>query len=177
MKTSTEELIAEGYAARRMGQPGNALTAFTEAVIAADADPSGRAQALTGVGQIERDLGNLEAAAKHYQSAVDLLRGLNEPLRLAHTIRHVGDILHDQGHLDAAVPCYEEALAVYRSHDATAPLDLGNTLRGYALVEQGRGNNAAASKLWQEARDLYQFVGVDAGIREADRRLAALQVA
>jgi tetratricopeptide (TPR) repeat protein len=92
-------------------------------------------------------------------------------------VRSVGDILQDQGKFEEALPCYEEALAIYRSHAATTPLDLGNTLRGYALLQQGLGQKAEAIEFWQETLVLYKQVGVDAGIKEAERRLTALRSA
>ena len=51
-----------------------------------------------------RDLAELErwqkdhaAAIEHYEEAVAVLRDLNEPLRLGHTLRHLGQVLQESG--------------------------------------------------------------------------------
>ena len=64
---------------------------------------------------------------------------------------------------------YREALAIYRRNERTPPLDLANALRGFALL---KGRSAEANALWQEARDLYAAVGVEAGVAESSGRLA-----
>jgi tetratricopeptide (TPR) repeat protein len=93
---------------------------------------------------------------------------------LAHTVRHVGDILQDQAKLDLAEPCYREALDIYRCHPETPPLDLANTLRGYALLKGAQGRAQEASLLWLEARTLYMETSVAAGVTESERQIARL---
>jgi tetratricopeptide (TPR) repeat protein len=110
-------------------------------------------------------------ALAHYSSSVDLLRTLDEPLRLAHTVRHVGDILRQLGRPEEACGCYYEALAIYRGHGATPPSDLANTIRGYALARGDLHETESAEALWIEARDLYASLDLQAGVDEADRWL------
>ncbi|HVP00411.1 MAG TPA: tetratricopeptide repeat protein [Bryobacteraceae bacterium] len=117
--------------------------------------------------QAERDQGRLEEARRLYEQAAERYRALNDPLALAHTVRHVADIHRQQGHPELAARCYDEALMIYRANAETPQLDLANAIRGLALLK----NEAT---LWQEARDLYAEVGVDAGVNECSRRLAAL---
>jgi tetratricopeptide (TPR) repeat protein len=132
------------------------------------------AHALTGLAQIERDLGNTNAALRLYEEADPIYRAENDLLRLAHTVRHVADIHQDMGQLDLAEPHYHEALNIYRSHKETPPLDLANAVRGLALLKSESGNTEEARRLWQEARDLYAAVNVEAGVKESTRRLAML---
>jgi len=131
-----------------------------------------QAVAATRLGKMERDRQNTDAAIAHYEEGAAILRTLNEPLRLAHTIRHVGDIQRGQGRLQVALPLYEEALAIYRAQEAADALDVANALRGFALLHEALGNGAMASSLWWEARELYLLVDVEAGVKEADRRIA-----
>jgi tetratricopeptide (TPR) repeat protein len=131
------------------------------------------AQQLIDQGYTAHHAGNLQLALEFYQSAADALRPLNQPLRLAHTIRHVADI---QWHLHLFEPAranYAEALALYRANTDTGELDLANTLRGYALLSQDIGDMPSAQAMWSEARDLYAAVDVRAGVEEADRRIAS----
>jgi tetratricopeptide (TPR) repeat protein len=133
------------------------------------------ALALKGLGQIERDLHHGDAALQHYEEAAEIYRAESDPLKLAHTVRHVGDIHQDAGRLKLAEPCYREALAIYRAHAETPPLDLANAIRSLALLKSNTGEAAQARALWEEARNLYAMVNVEAGVQESSRRIALLQ--
>jgi tetratricopeptide (TPR) repeat protein len=76
--------------------------------------------------------------------------------------------------LEQAAPHYNEALEIYRSHARTPPLDLANAIRGFALLKGNTGDTEEAKQLWQEARDLYAQVGVEAGVAGADAQIARL---
>ena len=174
---SLEDLIASGYEARKDRRPEQAKEIFREAVRLSrnSADPMLLASSLTGLGQIERDLDNNNAALEHYREAVGILKGEPNRLRFAHTIRHLADILREDGSAEEAAPCYEEALRVYREYTETPPLDLANTLRGFALLKVRLGETEQANSLWQEARSLYESLGVRAGVEESERHIAHLR--
>jgi tetratricopeptide (TPR) repeat protein len=123
---------------------------------------------------MERDLGHVEAALQNYEAAVTLIRSLDDPLWLAHTLRHVGDVLQDRGLYTAASPYYEEALALYRADDEAALLDVANAVRGFGFLNESLGRPAEAATLLEEARGLYASADVGAGVEECERRLAAL---
>jgi tetratricopeptide (TPR) repeat protein len=106
-----------------------------------------------------------------YEEAVLLYRGVDEPLALAHTIRHLGDVYREQGRPDLADPCYHEALGLYRNHGEGSTLDLANAIRSLAVLrwEQTR-------TLWEEARDLYTGLNIEAGIKESTARVSVLSM-
>ncbi|MEO2194545.1 MAG: tetratricopeptide repeat protein [bacterium] len=131
-------------------------------------------KALKALGQIERDAGHAQESLALYEEAVAVCRIIGDPLALAHTVRHVGDLYLSAGRPALAGPCFDEALALYRTDVATAPLDLANAIRPYALLKEELGLAAEASALWQETRSLYAQVGIDVGVEECDARLAAL---
>jgi tetratricopeptide (TPR) repeat protein len=165
--------------AARAGGSGRLLDAhrdFLEAVtLSRQADaPHDVVQALKGLGQIERDLGRGEAARPLYEEAVALCRLEDNPLQLAHTVRHLGDIHQEAGRLDLAEPCYREALTIYQGDRRTAPLDLANTLRPFALLHESQGQTKPAIELWTKARDLYAAVNVQAGVDESAEHLTRL---
>ncbi len=131
-------------------------------------DKLARARELRKTGEAARRRDGA-TAQRCYEESVALLRELEEPLLLAHTVRHLGDVYHEEGRSDLAENCYVEALSLYRKHEDRSPLDLANAVRSLAVLpwEQSRA-------LWEEARDLYTAIGVEAGIKESSARLAAL---
>ncbi|MGD0631684.1 MAG: tetratricopeptide repeat protein [Terracidiphilus sp.] len=167
-------LLELGYRASRERRLAEAKAHFAKAVEQSRkaGEKTWLAPSLVGLGKIERDLQESDAALKHYQDAVQVYRTLDEPLALAHTIRHVGDILRNRKQLDLAAPCYVEALAIYRGNEATPPLDLANAIRGYALLKGEAGDREGATLLWQEAGRLYASVGVQAGVDESEKQIA-----
>jgi len=177
MATVLDTLLAQGYTARREHRPDDAKRLFAEAIelCRMTVDSNGLAQALAGLGQIERDQRDGAAARANYEEAVAICRTLDRPLRLAHTIRHLGDILRGQGEQALAEPCYREALFIYRQEKATSPLDLANALRGMALLKVSTGETPDAISLWREARDIYAGLQLQAGVEESERYLSSLE--
>jgi tetratricopeptide (TPR) repeat protein len=176
MSGDLERLLSGAYHARREHRSADARRLLTEAVELArrGRGPEDLARALTALGQLERDMTNTQAALQFYQEAVGIYHKQGDMLRLAHTVRHVGDIYREDGQLAPAEPCYEDALRMYRANPDTPPLDLANTLRGFALLKEQLGQKQQARELWTEARDLYRSVDVEAGVAESARGLAQL---
>ena len=116
-----------------------------------------------------------DAARAHYAEAAEVYRGEENRLAYAHTIRHIADIFLDEAKHDEAKPRYEEALEIYRSSLDTKLLDLANTVRPYALLQEAIGNLEAAREHWREARNLYASLRIDAGVEECSRHIAALE--
>jgi tetratricopeptide (TPR) repeat protein len=175
MPETAENLIQQALRARREHRLEDAKRDLVAAVaLCRKAGGQNLARALTALGQIERDQGQNDAALRHYEEAVTIYRAAGEPLKLAHTIRHVADILRESGRAELAEPRYDEALALYRKHPETPPLDLANAIRGWALLKSDSRENESAKALWQEARELYAAVNVEAGVEESKRRLAML---
>jgi tetratricopeptide (TPR) repeat protein len=165
--------------ARRAGEKTHACAARKQAGASSSALVTAArrvlVKALKALGQIERDLGNREAALPLYEEAVALCRKDDDLLALAHTVRHVGDIDREAGRADVAEPCYLEALAIYRGHAQTEPLDLANAIRPLAILRDEAGAVEEAKRLWTEARDLYAAVKVAPGVAECSARLARLE--
>ena len=176
MSSRAETLLMQGHQARRERRLDDAKRIFVEAVEAArlSKDRPWLAQAYTDLGRVERDLRETGAALLHYEEAAAVYRKLDDPLRLAHTVRHVADILRESGQLEPAGSSYREALEIYRAHPETPPLDLANAIRGYALLQEELGQKQKAVSLWRAARELYAAVNVQAGVDESDRRIERL---
>jgi len=169
-------LLHQGYEARFDHRLPEARDLFTRALAKARASHHTEhlVQSLIALGKTERDLKNLGAAHLYYQEAAALYRKLDDPLKLAHTIRHLGDILQDQGLFHLAEPHYVEALALYRAHPEAPPLDLANAIRGYAVLKTQTFQKKEALALWHRARDLYHGLDLAEGAAEADGYIAQL---
>ena len=63
--------------------------------------------------------------------AVAGLRKVDDPLKLAHTVRHLGDAYYYAGRASLAEPCYVEALSIHRRCEQRRPLDLANAIRSF----------------------------------------------
>jgi len=157
-------LLKSATEARREGQLEDARALAVQAIGAARL---ALANALRELGEVERASGNAQEARAAYEESVRLLRQCDKPLRFAHTLRHLGDVYYEQGQRDLAANAYDEALGVYRSHLDASVLDVANAVRSLAVLRD-------TEELWQEALDLYRRAGVQAGIDNCTRRLAAL---
>jgi tetratricopeptide (TPR) repeat protein len=176
MKAQIAELLQQTSTARREARLPDALALASQAAeLARDhGTPTELADALTSLGQLQRDAGNTSQALLQYQEAANLYRAQSATLRVAHTVRHLGDIHQEAGETALAAPHYREALELYRNHEATTPLDLANTLRGYAIHLHKAGEIERVKPMWQEARDIYASLAITAGVEECDRRLASI---
>jgi tetratricopeptide (TPR) repeat protein len=174
MNETFKELFARGYQARREDRLADSRAIFIEAVRKAsiEADRPSLAEALCGLAQAERDIGNPEAASHHYANAAVLYRQVGPPARLAYAIRHEADVLREMCHPAEAEPLYLEAAGIYRQLGEKATLDLANTLRKLALVNESAANMDASKTLWQEARELYAKCNVEAGVAECNKNLS-----
>jgi tetratricopeptide (TPR) repeat protein len=121
--------------------------------------------ALDNVGEVERDLGNLEAARALYRESLDLRRRLREvagdtpqALRdLSISLERAGDVEHDLGNLEAARAAYRESLDLRRRVRETvgdtpqALRDLSVSLERVGDIERALGNLEAARALYRES--------------------------
>jgi tetratricopeptide (TPR) repeat protein len=169
-----KDLFTRSYQARRENRLADSRAVFIEGVrrAAIEGDRSALAEALCGLAQAERGIGNLEAAGHHYANAVVLYRELGLKGRLAYAIRHEADILRETGKVGEAEPLYLEAEEIYRQLGEPATLDLANTLRGLALVNEATAKTEASKALWQEARVLYAKCDVQPGVAECNKKLS-----
>ena len=165
-------MIELGNQARREGRPADAIKYFTMAINHSRAD---LAVALKALGQIERDQGRVDLAIVHYEEALAQELTLSDYQCIAHTARHLGDMHVHQQRPKEAEPFFEEAMTLYRGDPETEPLNLANALGGYAMLKQALGDLEASRANFKEARELYAELGIDAGVEECDRWLAAIR--
>lgn len=176
MSATVNDLLEKAWQARREKRLADSQVLLSQAV--EQARFSGNllelGQALRALGQIERDLHHPEVALPLLEEVVAIYRVEGDPLRLAHAVRHVGDVQRGLKQLDLAELAYAEALAIYRGHPERSTLDLANAIRGMALLKGQTGDREEARLLWNESKELYAEVGVEAGVAESTRQIEAL---
>ena len=127
---------------------------------------------LVSQGRQARKEGKFSLARERYAEAATVCREQNDTLAYAHALRHIADIYQEESNFVEAKALYEEALELYRGNLATRLLDLANTVRPYALLNERLGNSDLAKTLWEEARHLYGSLRLEAGISECEAHLA-----
>ena len=181
-----EELIEAAWTARResfalpederqavLASVRRDLERAVDLLAAADRDVD-RAHALHLLAHVESGMGASARAGALWLEAVGLLRAAGDPQELAHKVRHLGDFEWGRGRWRVADGHYREALELYRAHGAGSELEWANTLQRCARSAEKLGSAAGARALWAEARDRYEAIGLEEGVREAERRIAAL---
>ena len=133
-----------------------------------------RADQLVAAGKTERNAGNTQRGRELYSEAAELYRASGNLLRFAHTVRHVADMDRNLGQFEASEPAYREALAIYRGHPDTVPLDLANTLNGFAKLLAAKGEREEAKIFTEEAMEIYASLDIEAGVEDCKQRLATL---
>jgi tetratricopeptide (TPR) repeat protein len=113
-----------------------------------------------------RKEGRKREAERFYVEAAELARSEGDQTALAHALRHLSDLARARGASAKASQNASEAVVLYRQSGDT--LGLANAIRLKALSVD---DPQEAQACWQEARDLYSRLGVDAGVAECESHL------
>ena len=125
-------------------------------------------------GREARSRGDRDAARAGYSRAAELYLAEGLTLSWAHAVRHVADMWLEEEQLDEARTLYQQALNAYRGSLETRILDLSNTVRPYALLNEVTGQTELARSLWLEAKTLYAAIRIDEGVAECEKHLVIL---
>ncbi|MFN4092612.1 MAG: hypothetical protein ACK4FG_06930 [Brevundimonas sp.] len=112
-------------------------------------------------------------ARNAYAQAAALSREGGHAMLQAHALRHLSDIDRQMGQADAALAHADQALALFSAHGGGEGADVPNTLRLKALALDALRRRDAAATAWTEARNLYDALGLAAGVAECEARLEA----
>jgi tetratricopeptide (TPR) repeat protein len=121
-----------------------------------------------------RRQGDEGAAEASYGEAADLAGSEGQEQLRAHALRHVAELAAQRGAGERALEAAEEALAIYQADPGASPLDIANAHRIRALAFGSLGRAEESAEDWSAARELYEELGIHAGVAECDRRLARL---
>ena len=175
-ESKSRALVEQAHMAKKENRWDDAHAALTEAVDSS----SGLELAIATreLAELERNMGERDSSIKNYKDAVALYRDLDEPLRLAHTIRHLGDVLSETGDLERARPNYVEALRIYDESKDANVLDVTNAKGSMARLLSRIDEREEAIELWKECAAGYGSLGIMEGVKEAKawmRKLEARQ--
>jgi tetratricopeptide (TPR) repeat protein/class 3 adenylate cyclase len=172
---------------RTMGEPDKAKLACEESrSISRDlGDKLGIARAATGLGNIQFDRGDLEAANRLYGEALENAKIIGAKKDISGALHNLGMVSDVQGNLEVAKQRYQEALGIQqeigdRAESAKTLTDLGDLLRklddlGQAqrTLEEAAGAAQGTGNQHTEANALTSLAGVlfDRGkLNEAKQR-------
>ncbi|WNJ20140.1 tetratricopeptide repeat protein [Pontibacter sp. G13] len=166
------ELFQHAWMARYAGDYDKAL-AMTQQVetLASPHDYAvlGRVEHFYRQFAVDRD--DLTTAWGHSEASVSHYRQAGLPDRLAHALRHQAELAQVTGRVELAGSLFREALTLYRAQTHPYAGDLANALRAYGVWLGEHGPEKESREVWQEVRDLYQSVGLEQGVEEAEARL------
>jgi DNA-binding NtrC family response regulator/predicted ATPase len=134
------------------------------------AAPAARARALNGAGNLARDLGDYERAARHHAEALGLRREIGDTRGVAASLNNLGAIAHDRARYAAAEACFSEALPAWRQ--AGDRDGLGVSLNNLGRTRRFQGDYDQAEALGRESLELFRAVGNAWGIARALNSLA-----
>lgn len=132
------------------------------------------AEALHRLANLERDLGNRDRAEVLWTESVEICRGIDRPLMLAHKVRHLADLRLEQNRLEAARKLYEEAMAIYRDPANAAAFDHANAAMAYAGLAEKLADAELALGLWREAGEHYAAIRLDEGVDVCAEQIRSL---
>ncbi len=163
-----QDLLTEAWAKRRVADYEAAKALVTQAQELCSADDFASLGRIYHIYmQFEADHNNLEEAIALCEQSVANYKKTGIPAKMAHSIRHLADLKRELGLAKEAVQNYRGAVEIYREQGDTSPGNLANALRGFALTLELVGEEEEAKAVWQEAKELYQACGLQAGVDEA----------
>lgn len=159
---------------RTHGYWDQAMTLHDAAVKAArqSGDQRGEADALIGLGDIQRLAGDLDDAAASFVQALDLHRDFDDGLGQAGALSSLGVVQRVAGDYPAAIASQEQALELFGDHDDL--VGEADALNELGVVRYQTGNYPAAAASLSRALERYRELGNRLGEGDALNYLALL---
>lgn len=157
--------LAEGDRLRRSGTSQNlqaALGPLRQALTVSRRLESLRLQAIAHyrLGQVYRDLKQLEAAYKHFGLARSLFLQIGAHSAGADLSRKMADLHFQRGEVLQARDAAQQALRLYREDQRVDEADLANCLNDLALYDRNLGEIGQSIRLYNESLRLYRRLGL-----------------
>ncbi|KAG8971871.1 hypothetical protein FRC05_010538 [Tulasnella sp. 425] len=163
-KIRSPKLLCElGRTHYQLGNNEAALPLFTQALAIARivGDNSLVAEAMVGLGNIQRDLGKYAAAEESFSGARNIYVRNDNHLGQAAVLSGLGEVCRFQAKYVEAESFFKSALDIYTRFDDD--LGLGTTLRGLAHIYRIQSKHQEAEETFIRARESYTRIGDDLG--------------
>ena len=175
MTNEVQSLLQEAWAHRREGDYDQAGAVLEKAhALADDQDFKSLGRIYHIYAQFSADHDKYDEAVISYRKSLSYYEQSGDHAKVAHSMRHVADTLTQLGMLEEAERAYHTVLDIYGSLPSANPGNVANATASFArlLAEAGKLNEAITA--WTETRALYSQIGFQAGVDEAEQRLAVL---
>ncbi len=125
--------------------------------------------------QLEYDRDNFDDALVLCRKSVAFYEKSGDTDKIAHATRHLADLLCAVGNYAESESKYRDAIKLYDDSTLSHRGDIANALRGFAIVLEKGNKRQEAIAIWGRVRESYRECKLQAGVDEANQRLAALQ--
>ena len=125
--------------------------------------------------QFESDHDRWQEALSFCQRSLKQYQKAGNKNRIAHATRHIADLQTALDDFENAEQNYRASIAIYNAAAQTNPGDLANALAGFGRLLSKIGKADEAISVWEKTKALYQQVGLQAGVDEAEQRLQHLK--
>jgi len=116
-----------------------------------------RAAALSGLGLVCSERGDLEKAEEHHKQALDIHRKIGDRQSEAATLDNLGTVYGRRGALDQAEECFKQALAIDK--EIGSSLGEATVLGNLGIVYRRRGEMQKAEKHHKKALKIAREIG------------------
>lgn len=124
--------------------------------------------------QFESDHNNHSKAIALCERSLMYYKTANNLDGIAHSTRHIADLQYHLGQESDSEHNYREAIGIYRINPEKHIGNFANALRGLALLLERREKKQEAIKVWEETKELYNFIHLQEGVDEANNKLNSL---
>ncbi len=167
--------LTEARAQRVLGRPAESQAAAGEARKLFDGldHPSGSAEALTALANVDFDHGDFDAAAERYRQVIAAYRQLGDQDGTASGLNNLATVLRKRGDLDTAQPLFEEAAGIFDATGDRLAMSFALNNLGVLLVARDRLGEAAGN--FERARAVWEELGNRSGVAYSLNNIAAVR--
>ncbi len=137
-----------------------------------DYSPTSHAYGMNNLGEIVRELGDMDAARDLFQKAYDIFKSYQNRRGIAFTLNNLAGVLTFSGDLHAAKQMYQEALELHR--DIGDLIGIGHSLSGLGNLSGMLGDEQEALAYFQQSLAVRREVGDWRGIADSTFDLAGV---
>ena len=174
MKEEVKSIFNQAWQHRNDGNYKSSRELLNQVLALDSSDPNVVAQVYAYQGQIERDLESPKKALLLYSKALKEYQSSGNKNGIAYAERHIADIAMELNIHEQAEESFKRALTIYREDESGNAMNIANTVRGYALLQEKTHQYHKSRSLWEEAREIYNRFNIQEGVGECDHHLSNL---